>query len=167
MLGLTNKKHLVKALLAFALATGVVLAETGTAAAAGPPGPVSCNSGTRTVTAYPNNRLTSWYGGRETVYFSPDLWKWNGSSWARYPSTAPWLRAVADITGVLPWHTWEGETHNWVDSRTGQILEHWVFNVPPGSYKIVDYYNWATTGQTLGVLATMYNGSAGTYCTIS
>jgi hypothetical protein len=165
MFGLTQKKHLVKALLAFALATGVVLVETGTAGAVDPPGPVACNSGARTVTAYPNNLLTSWYGGRETVYFSPDLYKWNGSSWAIYDPTAPWLQAVANGNGVLPWHL--GGTYYWVDSRTNQILEHWTFSVAPGSYKVVDYYNWASTGQTLGVLATMYNRSPASYCTIS
>jgi hypothetical protein len=77
------------------------------------------------------------------------------------------LRAVADINGVLPSRTWQGVIYYWVDSRTNQIREHWQFSVGPGSYKIVDYYNWESTGQTLGMLATMYNGSYSSYCTIS
>jgi hypothetical protein len=167
--GMELKGQLVKALLALTIAAGVVLAGAGTAGAANyPPGNVVCNPSARTVTAYPNNSLTSWYGGRETVYFKPDLYRWNGSSWILSTATAPWLRAVADNMGVLPWHTWGGPTWYWVNSQTNGILEHWTFTVAPGYYKVVDEYNWVSTGRTIGVWASTYhtNGSSGSYCTI-
>ena len=126
---------------------------------ADPAGPVNCGfHGFNTITAYPSNDVTSWFGGRETVYFSPNLQRWNGSAWVDYDTSEPWLHATTSSARVLPMNL--GGVYYWENAR-GHIQEYFTFTpLHVGAYRVVDFYYWPSSDRQLSVVAsTYYNGN--------
>jgi hypothetical protein len=94
-------------------------------------------------------------GASEAVYWQPDLYRWNGSSWQLY-RYAPWFHAVANSRGVISqWY-----------AVTNYPITQWKWGplTDPGYYMVANYYQWQNGSQTSGW--SNYNGG-GLYCPLS
>lgn len=82
--------------------------------------------------------MTSISGASEYVYWQPDLYIWNGSSWQLY-YYGPWYHAKATSYGVsvgLMGFKWFAYDNN-------AILQQKWGNLPAGySYAVKNYYQW-------------------------
>ena len=108
-------------------------------------------------------RMTSVAGGWEKVYWSPDLYRWNVSTqtWQLYDGTKPWYRAVVYGDGTIHYDTAAGAS--WFNNETNQGIKYVPFNnLPSGSYKVLNYYQWADGTKARGW--SNYN-LGGSYCT--
>ena len=95
----------------------------------------------RRVVAYTPN-LASTNGGLQMVYYSPDLYRWNGRRWALYDGTRGWNHVVATTWG-LRWNA-QRLSHWFTPQNHG--LQFVVYNnLPRGSYKVADHYRWGST----------------------
>lgn len=56
--------------------------------------------GVNEVHSRPPADMRSWYGGMENVRWSSDLFRWNGTSWALYNGSKPWLYSAANRNGL-------------------------------------------------------------------
>jgi hypothetical protein len=114
----------------------------------------------RQVRAYPPT-MTSISGYTETVYWSPDLYRWNGSSWVLYDGSMPWLNASADANGT---HYQSGRYGTWFWPN-GNPINFAAYNyLPAGSYAVKEYFMWSNGSQTS---AWSYYWGGGSYCTFS
>jgi hypothetical protein len=113
----------------------------------------------RQVRAYPPT-MTSITGYTETVYWSPDLYRWNGSSWALYDNSKPWFNASADLNGTH--YQWtRGSTWFWPN---GNPVNYAAYNnLPAGSYAVKDYYMWSNGWQSSAWSPYLGGGSSCTF----
>jgi hypothetical protein len=108
-----------------------------------------------TVRVYPPTGVNSTNGGLETVYWSPDLYRWNGTAWVLYNGSQPWYWAVAntggltrDVSGYV-WHA---------PNNFGQTVVVYN-NLPAGYYAVRSYlYNWGW------VWSLVYGTTSTNYC---
>jgi hypothetical protein len=115
----------------------------------------------RQVNAYPP-QMTSVSGGLEKVYWSPDLYRWNGAAWVLYDSSKPWYWAVANGNGVVNQQYLQGGT--WFQPNNFAIIYATYNYLPAGSYAVVDHYQWSN-GATRDVWS-YFRGTGGGYsCT--
>lgn len=131
---------------------------------------VACRDSTLLATAplggqYGN--VTSWFGGRETVYWRSQLQKKSGSGgWYLINNRQPWLKGVANAAGILPFNL--GGTYYWVNSRDNLILEHHTYvNLPAGTYRVKEYFYWPRSGVTKVGYPNRYNNQSATACRFS
>ena len=95
----------------------------------------------RRVLAYPPN-LTASGSELQMVYYSPDLYRWNGRRWALYDGTRGWNHAVATTWGVR----WNAQRLSYWFTPQNHGLQFVVYNnLPRGKYKVVDHYRWGAT----------------------
>ena len=81
--------------------------------------------------------MTSISGASEAVYWQPDLYRWNGSSWQLY-RYAPWFHAVATSNGVIPGLL----GFKWFAPDNNAILHQKWGYLPAGYYTVLNYYQW-------------------------
>jgi hypothetical protein len=87
----------------------------------------------RQVQAY-SPQMTSTGGDFEQVWWSPELWTSNGSSWVRYPDPKPWYQASAGLDGLKSL---------WFSPSGTQMYSFLFNNLPAGTYALVDHYYWS------------------------
>jgi hypothetical protein len=105
-----------------------------------------------TIRSYPARDMRSVSGNWETVKWSSDLFKWNGSSWVLVDGSKPWLVARANAYGLgtysLPniglYGTW------FRDGNYGGAPVSFLpyTNLTRGYYAVKEYFRWTSTGQT-------------------
>jgi len=141
-------KHLTVSL-ALALAIAAFAASPAAADGTGFPahqiGSVECSQSTvkvwtprQMVSTYHTNFLNP-----EQVQWSPDLWRWNGSTWVLYDGSRPWYRAFTSSYGYF---------------QTAYVASAWqavptnapvafvpFYNLPAGYYAIKNYMKWDWT----------------------
>jgi hypothetical protein len=88
--------------------------------------------------------MKSWYGGTERVWFTADVYRFNGYQWVAYDNTKPWMYSWANGSGLFtdhrgysPWHYSNG-AH--ADSSR---FAYW--NPPHGQYRIMLQFYWDST----------------------
>lgn len=112
----------------------------------------------RQVNVYPP-QMTSISGGLEYVYWSPDLYRWNGSTWALYDNSQPWYYAFANGNGTvyqqLLYSTW------FKTSSNAAIVSVNFGPLYPGSYAVFNTYRWSN-GASAGTWSNFSGG--GSYC---
>jgi hypothetical protein len=92
-------------------------------------------------------------GGYETVYYSPDLWKYTSSGWQPYDTSKPWYSAAVGPNGIMPING-----VNWLayPSQVGTLnVPFW--NLSPGWYAVKGYFYGGTShfGNVWGTTSTM------------
>lgn len=135
----------------------------------------TCYSDRSILTLSPK-QMVSWTGTTqvESVYWRADLYRWNGSAWLKYDTSAAWQSGTANGWGlVMPpysntyWHAGTQETIG-VGWGTG----HTSWSLRSGYYRVADVYKWVGPGfftpDSPGVAVytqwTTMNGA--TYCQI-
>jgi hypothetical protein len=118
----------------------------------------SCNyndqrAETRSLTVYFPELRTS--GGNETVYFSPDLYRYTSSGWQLANGTKPWYRTTVGPNGI---YTING--YKWFINQTPYRNVPFS-NLTPGYYAIKGYF-YGGTSQWSNV-----GGGSSTYCYVS
>lgn len=98
--------------------------------------PPKSMSPTRTVTCYDG----------ETVKWSPDLQRWNGSSWVNYNTSAPFYEALTSSYGYCYFQALYGYWWNPSTFRTMQF--HRFGKLPAGYYRIKHWMYWKALGAT-------------------
>lgn len=124
--------------------------------------PFSCtySSYGRMVTAMPP-QMSSISGAMETVYWRPDLYRWNGSSWQLY-SYGSWYHANADINGT---HYQSLLSGTWFNSNNfPKVSGHQWTSLPTGYYEVLNRYQWQNGATASGW--SPYSGG-GNYCYFS
>jgi hypothetical protein len=112
----------------------------------------------RQVNVYPP-QMTSISGGLEAVYWSPDLYRWNGSNWVLYDGSKPWFYAFANSNGTvyqsLLYSTWFTKGSN------AAIISVNFGPLHPGYYRVFNYYSWSN-----GASASSWSNTSGggSYC---
>ena len=102
----------------------------------------ACETQSRRVMAFPP-QMTSTTGQLQMVYWSPDLYRWNGSRWALYDGSRPWYYGVANRNGVQYNSFMYG---SWFTPQNNSLQFVPFAGLPRGYYKIADYYRWGSTG---------------------
>lgn len=167
-------RRLVTAALALAMALTLLplFARPASAAATYRSGGFACQNTSfgRRVMAYPPG-MTSSTGALQMVYWSPDLYRWDGVEWRRYDGSKPWYFAVANSNGVQ-YNTSLRAT--WVVPNSHNALRFAEFsNLPRGHYMVMDHYRWGATGHYAPasyvdwVVAWSPYVGGGRYCTFS
>jgi hypothetical protein len=112
----------------------------------------------RTVRAIPPYPMTNWSGTGtlEYVYWSADLYKWNGSSWQLFDGTTPWLLGTANQYDVIPvngykWYV--GNQAYWYLQFSG---------LPSGYYAVKESFAWQN-GYQLSQWSSV-QGTTSQYC---
>lgn len=129
---------------------------------------VSCSGSMVTAVAplagqYGN--MTSWYGGRETVYWRSQLQVYRSGTWYVANNGQPWLTGVANAAGILPFYI--GSTYYWVNSRNKLSLnQHRYWNLAAGIYRVKEYFYWQRSGVIKAGYPNRYNGQAASFCQI-
>lgn len=143
----TRHSGLTRSLVTVVLATAVLLtllpllAKPAAAAGYATSGGFGCDTQMRRVLAFPP-QMTSTAGQAQVVYFSPDLYRWNGSSWRLYDGSRPWYWGVANGYGVQ----YNANLHgNWF-VQTNALRFVPFAGLPSGYYRVADYYRWGATG---------------------
>jgi hypothetical protein len=97
--------------------------------------------------------------GWETVYFSPDLWKYNAvTGYQPYDTSKPWYSAAVGPNGIglvngYKWFDWpNGVPYSSVRFR----------NLPSGSYKVAGYFYQGSSHWS-----TLYGTTNSTTCKVS
>lgn len=135
--------------LSLVLPTALLLAAVAplTAAAHGstfPPhalGSMDCGPG-YVKTWPPRQMLSSFqtnFRNPEMVQWSPDLYRWNGSSWQLFDGTRPWYRAFTSSYGYYsaPFSgAWQAVTTN------ASMMFVPYYNLPRGYYAIKNFMRW-------------------------
>jgi hypothetical protein len=143
------RHRLVGAVVALALGCTVVVlssAQPAQAAATYQSNGFECLVGSagRQVNAYPP-KMTSVSGGLEKVEWSPDLYRWNGTSWYLYDSSKPWYYAFATGNGLvyqqLRYGTWFQPNETPLNFAIFRPLHS-------GYYAVVDHYRWSNGATT-------------------
>jgi len=162
------RHRLVGAVMALALGCSVLVLSSAQPAQAATLGTAwtkgfSCTlaPGWRQVNAFPP-QMTSISGAVEYVYWSPDLYRWNGTSWYLYDGSKPWYWAWANSNGVVYRPDQPG---TWFAPNNIGIQYAPYNNLPAGSYKVVDYYRWSN-GATSSAWS-YFRGDGGPYCTFN
>ena len=115
----------------------------------------------RRVAANPP-QMTSLSGRLETVQWSPDLYRWNGSAWYLYDGSRPWYYAVSNATGTM----YNGLLYGtWFSPQNRVLLQAVYDNLPAGHYAVKDYFRWQN-GAVRSVWS-YYRTSGVSYCTFS
>jgi hypothetical protein len=159
------RHRLVGAVVALALGCSVLVlstAQPAQAAATYRTNGFGCGSwgAGRQVNAYPP-QMTSVNGGLEYVYWSPDLYQWNGAAWILVNDTRPWYWAVANSNGVVD-QPLQGGRWFWPN---GARVDTATYNyLPAGSYAVLDYYRWSN-GATRAVWSYFKGTGGGGSCT--
>ena len=122
----------------------------------------------RTVTAHPPmpgwGIMTSWYGGRETVYWTSVLQRYSNGYWYTVDNSRPWLTGAADARGQLFFPI---GSYYWTSTQTGWKLEHHEYSgLYSGYYRVVEYFYWRASGVTRALLTSVYNSRSASYCTL-
>ena len=92
------------------------------------------------------SKAVSCYDAQE-VRWSPDLYRWNGSSWVLYNRSAPWYAALTSSGGYCYMQAFYGYWWNTVTYRT--LLFHRFGSLPRGYYyAIKNYMYWRSLGRT-------------------
>ncbi len=81
----------------------------------------------------------------ELVKWSPDLYRWNGTSWVLYDGRAPWYQAVTSIYGYCQPTTFAAA---WSAPNGMSVLFHRFGALPPGYYAIKNYMYWASPNRS-------------------
>lgn len=111
----------------------------------------------------PNGNVTSWYGGRETVFWRSQLQAYWGGQWHIVDNSFPWLKGAVSAAGILPFNL--GGVYYWVNSRTNNILEHHEYRgLSHGSYRVKEYFYWPASKQTRSSYARYYNQQYASSC---
>ncbi len=109
-------------------------------------------------------QMRSWYGGMENVRWSPDLYRWNGTSWQLYDQSKPWMQAAANGNGLVR----QQDGTYWTNLQTGfpylQGNGPVFSNLPRGSYAVKEYYYWLSSGHKHTQWST-FNNTSSTSCT--
>jgi hypothetical protein len=98
----------------------------------------------RQVNAYPP-QMTSVSGALEMVYWSPDLYRWNGTTWAPYDTSKPWYYAAATSNGVV---TQQLRFGAWFQPNDTPLNFAIFRPLHSGYYAVVDYYRWSNGAST-------------------
>ncbi len=94
----------------------------------------SCSDYYNKISANFPSDIRSWYSNWETVYWSPDLYKWNGSNWQRVNSSWPWYHNVGSPQGLrFYWQT---------PSNAQAVTPPGWNNLSPGYYAVKQFYAW-------------------------
>ena len=113
----------------------------------------------------PNGNVTSWYGGRETVYWRSQLQQYYGGRWHIVDNHFPWLKGVANAAGILPFNLYMGSTYYWVNPKTGNPLEHHEYRgLPHGTYRVKEYFYWPRARQTRASYVRIYSQHYASLC---
>jgi hypothetical protein len=112
--------------------------------------------------------MVSWYGGLESVRWSPDLYRWNGSQWVLYDGSKPWYQASVNRYGLLTGSGQTGSpiwqntsTRKWVPNDGGPSF----YNLPRGYYMVAEHYWWMKPNVAHSQWA-YFNDTNYTYATI-
>lgn len=91
------------------------------------------------LSSFPTN-----FRNPEMVTWSPDLHRWNGSSWQLFDGTRPWYRAFTSSYGYYqnPLGTWQN-----VNTNMGTMFVPY-FNLPRGYYAIKNFMRWGNVAGT-------------------
>ncbi len=81
----------------------------------------------------------------ELVKWSPDLYRWNGTSWVLYDGRAPWYQAVTSIYGYCQPTTYAAA---WTAPSGMSVMFHRFGGLPTGYYAIKNYMYWASLNRT-------------------
>ena len=103
-------------------------------------------------------QMTTVSGQLDNVYWSPDLWRWNGNAWAPYDTSKPWAQAAADRNGTI-YSPAGGVT--WFRPPTITVRAFIFANLTPGYYLVVDYYQWENGARRSAYVPYSQGGS---YC---
>jgi hypothetical protein len=94
----------------------------------------SCSDYYNKISANFPSDIRSWYSDWETVYRSPDLYKWNGYQWKLVDSSWPWYHNVGSP---------EGLRYYWQTPKNYQVVTPPGWNyLAPGYYRIKQFYAW-------------------------
>jgi hypothetical protein len=133
-------------------------------------GPTCCTSGGQLyILAKVPNQMYSWAGTTrlETVFWSPDLQYWDGSSWRPYDTSKPWYRAETNVYGLR-----DTVNDNYDSYWTNTANEFPVLKgngpvfgpLPRGwSFRVKEYYNWSYSGYT-HVMYPYFTNTGQSYC---
>ena len=100
------------------------------------------------VTTRHPQQMLSWsatdFRNPEMIHWSPDLYRWNGTSWQLYDGTRPWYRAFTSSYGFYqnPYGTWQSEVTN------AGITFVPFYNLPSGYYAIKNFMKWDSVNYT-------------------
>jgi hypothetical protein len=90
--------------------------------------------------------------GGERVYWSPDLYRWNGYQWVLYNGSAPWYRAItASNSGPILPSQYCPLAYGaiWIDPN-GYSISPFGYpfrQLPVGYYAIKNYMYWGSIGR--------------------
>jgi hypothetical protein len=105
-------------------------------------GKTECGQG-YVKTWHPRQMLSSFattFRNPELVRWSPDLHRWNGTSWQLYDGSRPWYRAFTSSHGYFQSQftatAWQSEATN------APISFVPFYNLPRGYYAIKNYMRW-------------------------
>jgi hypothetical protein len=112
----------------------------------------------RTVQAVPPYPMTNWSGTStlEYVYWSADLYRWDGTSWQLYDGTKPWLQGVANQYDVIPINGYKW----FVGNQAYRVLQ--FTGLPSGYYAVKEFLRWQNGYQVSNW--SLVQGTASSYC---
>jgi hypothetical protein len=90
------------------------------------------------VYAAPPN-MTTVSGQLDNVYWHPDLYRWNGTTWVAWITSKPWAQAAAGSNGTVSSPV-AGAT--WFIPPTAPIHYLGFVHLPAGYYAMLDRYQW-------------------------
>jgi hypothetical protein len=160
------RHRLVGAVMALALGCTVLVLSSAQPAQAAlftyQPQGFACRAGGQ-LQAFPP-KMTSVSGGLETVWWSPDLYRWNGTTWAPYDTSKPWYWAVANGNGVVNQQYTLGGT--WFQPNNFSLISATFNNLPAGYYRVLDYYAWSN-GARASAWSPFLGSGGGYHCAFS
>ena len=112
----------------------------------------------RTIRAIPPYPMTNMSGTStlEYVYWSADLYRWNGASWQLYDGSTPWLRGAANAYDVIPvngYKWYSGNQPFWYLQFSGLLS---------GYYAVKESFAWQN-GYSFSQFARV-QGTTSSYC---
>ena len=81
------------------------------------------------------------YGGWETAYWSPDLFRYTSTGWKLYDATKPWYSVAVNANGMQTVNgiRWYARTNGTMSPTN---VPPSFNNLPPGYYAIKQFYQW-------------------------
>ena len=153
----TRRIFLAAALVAICLAALPALADAATYTSSGFMCTISSYTG-RTVEAVPPYPMTNWSGTStlEYVYWSADLYRWNGTAWQLYDGSTPWLQGVANNYDVIPLNGYKW----YVGNQPYRVLQ--FSGLPSGYYAVKEILRWQNGYQLSNWQ--LVQGTSSSYC---